>query len=347
VTVSPDGKFAYAASWRPATVTGFARDPGSGKLEHKQTISDADALGGTTSIALSTDGKLAVATAFQSRTVVLFQRNAETGQLVIADVARDGVREVRLGFPIRALFSPDGKFVYAIDDHTPDSAGAEEGKGAVVAFRVNDGKLELVGIDEGKEGCYNGARGVTFHPDGRTLYVSCSRPGTLVVADRDEATGKTAVRQVLKDEQGDVHGLGGAMGVAVSPDGRFVYVSAGRFQGDDAVSAYRVGSDGRLAVVQEVVNGEGGLRHFEGGNQIALSPDGLNVYAAGTRSRTVASFRRDPDTGKLRPLETLPDGGEGGEFGAAGVCVSPDGKFVYVATEDGRSLAVFRRDTSK
>src|SRR5262249_26799396 len=156
---------------------------------------------------LSPDGKLAVATAFQSRTAVLFQRDPGTGQLVIADVARDGAREVRFGFPIRAIFSPDGKFVYAIDDNTPDSAGAAEGKGAVVAFRVNDGKLEVVGIDEGKEGCYHGARGVAFHPDGRTLYVACSRPGSLVVADRDEATGKTGVRQVLKDEQGDVHGL--------------------------------------------------------------------------------------------------------------------------------------------
>ena len=61
----------------------------------------------------------------------------------------------------------------------------------------------------------------------------------------------------------------------------------------------------------------------------------------------VACFRRDPETGKLKSLETLPDGGEDGELGAAGVTVSPDGRFVYVATEDKRSLTVFRRESAQ
>lgn len=179
------------------------------------------------------------------------------------------------------------------------------------------------------------------------MFVVAQQAGTLVAADRDPATGKTTVRQVLKDEEGDVHALGGAMGVAVSPDGRFVYVSSGRFQGDDAVSAYRIGSGGRLNVIQEIRDGDEGFKGFAGGNGLALSPDGLNVYVSATRSRSVAAFRRDPASGRLRPLEVLPDGGEGGENGAAGVGVSPDGRFVYVATEDGKSLTVFRRESGQ
>ena len=237
-TLSADGKFLYAASWKAASIAVFGRNADSGKLEHKQTIADNEALEGTTGVSISPDGRYAVASAFRSRTAVLFVRNPETGELTRSDVARDGEKNVRYGWPIDAVFAPDSKFVYVLDDN----GSGDGGQGAVVAFRVNDGKLELVGIDEGKEGCYAGARGVAFHPDGKTLFVVSNNANTLVVADRDEKTGKTSVRQVVKDEEGDAHGLSGAMGVVMSPDGRDLYVSAGRFQGDDAVSAFRLGS---------------------------------------------------------------------------------------------------------
>jgi 6-phosphogluconolactonase (cycloisomerase 2 family) len=342
VQISPDGKFVYAASWKAASATTFARDPETGKLKHTQTVNDNDTLAGTTTLALGRDGRSALAVAFQSRTAVLFQRNPENGQIVMSDVARDGSKDVRLGMPIDAAFSPDGKFVYVVDDRSPDG-----NSGALVAFWVNADKLELVGTDAGKDSCYTGARGIAFHPDGKTAFVVANDANTLVSVDRDESTGKTSVRQVVKDEENGVHGLAGAMGVVVSPDGRFVYVSAGRFQGDNAVSTFRLGSDGKLSLVQEILNGEGELRGFEGGNHLDISPDGLNLYVSATRSRSVACFRRDPETGKLRVLETLPDGGDATENGAAGIGVSPDGRFVYVATEDGKALSVFRRDMGK
>jgi len=344
VTLSADGKFLYAASWKSAAVTAFARDAKTGKLAHKQTVADGETLAGTTTVALSPDGKFAAASAFQSKTVVLFQRDPETGELTKLDAARDGEKDVTLDWAIDVTFSPDGTFLYALDDHRND---AQNGTGAVLAFRIHDGKLEHSGTDRGKEDCYSGARGITLHPDGKTVFVACSDAGTLVVADRDPKTGVTKVRQIVKDEDGDVHGLAGVMGVVVSPDGRYVYTSAGRFHGDNAVSVFKFGTDGRLTFVQEFLNGQGDLQEFEGGNHLAMSPDGRNVYATATRSGTLAGFRRDPATGKLSYLETLGDGGDGGEARAAGVAVSPDGRFVYVATEDGKAVSVFERDAAK
>jgi 6-phosphogluconolactonase (cycloisomerase 2 family) len=341
--ISPDGKFLYSSAWRPASLTVFARDAQSGALEHRQTITSEDLLAGTTALTPSRDGRSAIATAFRSRTAVLYLRDAETGALSQADFVRDGERGVRFQWPIDAAFSPDGKFAYVIDDHGP----VENSRGAVIAFRVRDGKLEHVGDDEGQDGCYFGARGLAFRPDGKTLLVASYQAGALVVADRDEVTGHTSVRQVIKDDEGEAHSLAGAMGVAVSPDGRHAYVSAGRFSGDSAVSAFKFDADGRLAFLQEFRNGEGVLQDFEGGNEIAVSPDGLNVYAVATRSGTVASFLRDPASGQLRYLETRADGGDIGGSRAAGIGISPDGRFVYIATEDGKAITVFRRDPNQ
>jgi hypothetical protein len=43
----------------------------------------------------------------------------------------------------------------------------------------------------------------------------------------------------------------------------------------------------------------------------------------------------------------VPDGGPGGGLGAAGVGISPDGRFVYIATEDKKAVAVFQRGTGR
>jgi 6-phosphogluconolactonase (cycloisomerase 2 family) len=343
VTISADGKFLYAAAWRTATVTVYARDPETGKLELRPSVCEPDLLAGTTSIALSPDGSYAVASAFRSRTLVLYRRDPQTGTLTRLDVARDGVNNVSFRWPIHAAFSPDSRFAYVLDDRGPKDGS----RGAVMTFGVVDDKLKLVKVDEGQAGCYHGARGMAFHPDGKTLFVASYRAWTLVAADRDLQTGETHVRQVLGNDKGEARGLAGAFGVASSPDGRSVYVSAGRFGGDDAVSAFEITADGRMKFVQEIANGDGGLRNFEGGNHIAVSPDGRSVYASATRSGTVACFRRDPATSKLTYVETLHDGGGASELGAAGIDISPDGRFVYIATEDKKTLAVFKRDITR
>ncbi|MGP0068201.1 MAG: beta-propeller fold lactonase family protein [Isosphaeraceae bacterium] len=338
--VSPDGRFVYATSWKLAKVLTFARDQKSGKLTLKQTISDPENLAGVTGFALSPDGHLAIAAAFRSKTAVLYLRDPGSGLLGRMDIARDDEAGVRLDFPVEAAFAPDSRGVTVLDD----AGVGEDLQGSVVSFRVEDGKLVIVGTDTGKAGCYAGGRGLAFHPDGKTLFVACNRAGTLVVADRDPIAGWTKVRQVIKDDERNAHGLAGAMGVVVSRDGRHVYVNSGRFEGDNAVSVFRFGTDGRLSILQEFINGQGILNGFEGGNHLTITPDGLNVYAVATRSGTIACFGRDPASGKLTLIETIPDGAQGNGLGADSASISPDGRFVYVPTEDKMAISVFRRD---
>ena len=121
-----------------------------------------------------------------------------------------------------------------------------------------------------------------------------------------------------------------------------MYVSSGRLQGDQAISVFETLPDGKLKLIEEHVNGEGDFTGFEGGNVIAISPDGTLVYAAATLSDRLVRFRRDPKSGKLTFLGSQ----SCGAFSSPGACAlafSPDGKFVYVADEDSNAIVVFKQ----
>ncbi len=308
-------------------------------------------LRGATNVALSPDARFAVLGAFQSKDAFLFQRDSQSGTVRLLQTAPRTGKDWE--FPVSVKFSPNGKFACFTDD------GGRPGPGGIRVFRVEGERLVDVGEDTGRARCFYGARNLAFHPDGKTLFVTCARPGSLVVVDFNSDTGATRVRQILwaksrgghdfsAPEVGDVTGTEGMVNVVVSPDAKYVVTSSGRFGGATALTSFRYGDDGRLSFVTSIKSSRqaGGTRGFVGGNQVAITPDGREVYAAGTITGVVACAGRDPLTGSLVPRSVVPDGGPQGQpglNGAAGVTISADAKFVYVATEDKKTLSVFRR----
>lgn len=333
VVFSPDARFLYAAAWQASAIATFRRDSASGALEHVETISNPRELAGVTGLDISPDGHLAAAAAFKSGTLCLFKRDPETGKLERLQVIRQTDPGVDgLGFAVRAEFAPDGHHLYAADG----------GMGGVTTFAVTNQELRWLETNLGTDNCLAGTRGLALSSDGRRIYTSNYRAHTLAALRRDPKTGRTTVEQVVRDEEGGAHGLGGAFGAACSPDDKFIYVVAGRFGGDDAVSAYAVQPDGSLAVLQEFTNANGDLAGFRGGNSITVSPDGRFVCASATVSGSLAVFERHAVTGKLRLVEILQHNPDKAPLdGAAGMACSPDGRFVYVAAEFANSISIF------
>lgn len=338
VEVSKDGRYLYAAAWQSDAVNVFSRDLDSGELTHLQEIVDDEYLDGAVALRLSSDGKYAVATSFQSGTVCLFQI-AEDGQLDMKDVVVDGENDVAgLDFAIDATFSKDGKFVYCANGRGIDG---------ISTIAVEDDKLRFIETNAGIDGCLQNARAVVAHPDGETILVAGSEANSLVVFDRDAESGTTDLRQIIEDDDDFVLGIEGIMGLALSEDGRFVYSNSGRFRGDSSVGTFEYDkATGRLDVVQELSGDDGTIKSFAGGNEILCAKDGLNVYALATRSSAMACFTRDIDSGKLKYQSTL-ENVDGSLAGAAGICISPDDRYVYVAAENSGSISVFRRSRAK
>lgn len=337
VEVSTDGRFVYATPWPIGAVVVFERDARKGGLTHVQTLRDPGQLAGDTSIAFSPSGNFAVAACFNAKTAVLMRRDPKTGKLTILDSARDGEKEVTgLDFAIDARFSPDGKHIYVLDG----------GRGGIAIFKMGENKLEFLESFAGEDNCLANSRDAAFDPKGNLMYVTSSDANTLTVLNRDPQSGVLKVKQILRDEEDGVEGLGGAFGVVSTADGQFIYTTSGRFRGDSAVGVFRRNDQGKLELVHELIAPRDDLPFFEGGNRLILSPDEKNLYVAATRSGSVACFTRDSKSGRIKHLETLTqdDDSKGIIAGAAGIAISPDGKYVYVAAEERKTISIFRRE---
>ena len=89
-----------------------------------------------------------------------------------------------------------------------------------------------------------GPRHLTFHPDGKQVYVINELLNSVTVFDYDARSGTLSEKQTVSTLPDDFKGVSHCADVKVTPDGRYLY---GTNRGHDSIAAYRVGEDGRLS----------------------------------------------------------------------------------------------------
>jgi DNA-binding beta-propeller fold protein YncE len=172
--------------------------------------------------------------------------------------------------------------------------------------------------------------------------------------------------------------LSGADSLAVSPDSKFVYVGSSNTA---TVSAFHRARNGVLVPLAQSLRGAKRGRYFgcvegaalvgiprsscagrvpplNGVDALAMSPDGRELYAVSSGlepgTDSIVTLQRDPRSGGLRPLpgtrgcvQSLPGRGcppIAGLEGASAITISPDGRFVYVASEVSGAVRGFTRN---
>jgi len=200
-----------------------------------------------------------------------------------------------------------------------------------------------------------GAPGALAKPKPGTLTQLAGKRGCLV--DRATKAGSCARARAL-DGPGPFMG---SRAIAVSPDGKHVYVAS---SGSDAIAIFSrdrqtgVLTQGKKTAGCIAVKGAGGCAVAIGldePNSIGISPDGRSVYATSRAGNSITAFARNPKTGALRQLPPPLAGCISGAplpgcAVAVGllapdvVVVSPDGNNVYVGSFFGNSVAAFTRN---
>jgi DNA-binding beta-propeller fold protein YncE len=157
----------------------------------------------------------------------------------------------------------------------------------------------------------------------------------------------------------------GSRAIAVSPDGRNVYVAAAASDSiavfdRDPITGALTQPRGKAGCVASVVgeakgsNGCGLAVGLIGPDSVAVSPDGRDVYATSRGGSSITSFIRNRKSGALRQLPPSASGCISGlpiptcTTGRAlkwpdVVVVSPDGKNVYVGDFSGSAVISFSR----
>ena len=270
----------------------------------------------------------------------------------------DGKALVGVSFVVA---SHDGRNIYA----------ASPGSNAIAAFARERGVSGILTQLPGSKGCVNedgsggecadgkslsGASSVAISRDGKNVYVASSGSNAVAVFARSKSSG--AIMQlsgtdgcISEDGSGgecaDGKALVGANSVAISQDGRNVYVAS---RGSNAIAVFA--RDSKTGVLTQLPGTEGCVSEDSSGgectdgkallgvNFVDVSRDGNNLYVASPESNAIAAFARNRETGVLTQLPSTK--GCISEDGTGGECA--DGKalnsvnFVFISTRDGAHI---------
>ncbi len=384
LAMTTDGETLYAAF--ESNITAFARDAETGALDSVGAIIDSNIaeyhFSYITFLAVSPDDRHVYAVSGDDDAVTLFSRNAITGVLTWVGDVGDSLES-----PKEVAISGDGGRVYVAhaaggsSSGTFDSYDRDPVSGLLDSFEstsiiplfaseiaiepdashffiggsdriwgVDTDDANSGGVSTESPALLDGVAGVagipfvvdlTMTPDGRHLYATSNDTAKSI------AIFATALYDFLEADADGVGtpGLAGASSVAASPDGENIYATGAA---EDAIQIFsRNPETGALGGSQAVRDGIGGISGLDGVRSAIVSPDGKNVYAAGSIADAVVSFTRNA-VGQLIFLDKEQNGAGGATQinNPVALAITPDGKNVYVASSLNDSVSIFGRNTT-
>ena len=327
VAVSADGRNVYVVGQGDNAIVTLARNPTTGTLTWLSCIGEPGSSCANTSgkglttgygVVVSPDGKNVYVSSLSDKAVAEFDRNATTGVLTQKAAPSDcisgpggascGVATATgMANPIGVSISPDGANVYI-------ESGGTMGGGDVAEFSRNGstGALsQLPAPNDQVTGSIDGTEDMAFSPDGRFAYANSFANSAIVELSRNTTSGALAQIGCVTANAGgcavdNAHGISGALGVAVSPDGANLYASG---PGAAAEASFaRNPTTGLLTQLPAPFDcmtdtgsgcGQVDATGLGGARRVAVAPDGRTVYVAGQGSSALAVLRRSPATTAL------------------------------------------------
>jgi 6-phosphogluconolactonase len=183
------------------------------------------------------------------------------------------------------VVSPDNRFAFA----------ADLGLDQVLGYRLDSATAKLSPNRQPfvRTPAGAGPRHLTFHPNGKHVYVINELKNSVTLFDFLAESGMLIERQTISTLPEDFDGTSHCADLKITPNGRFLY---GTNRGHDSIAVYAIGDDGRLTLV--------GIEPSlgQGPQNLAITPSGRLLLCANMPGDNVAVFRIDPETGGLKSV---------------------------------------------
>jgi 6-phosphogluconolactonase (cycloisomerase 2 family) len=291
VDVSGDGESVYAASPTGGKIFAYSRNAETGALTVVNSVGTVGGTAGFVSVSVSPDSKHVYGVGGQPSGLVVFGRDQETGDLTVLFDYKDNVDGHELGQQFSPTFSPiknivtsaDGQFVYVTS--TVDSA--------ITLFSRNATTGALTQVAVYKNGT-NGVDGILTassakrSPDGKHLYVTGQSENSVAVFSIDSTTGELTYLDKMTNGAGGIEKLAGARSLAVSPDGRYVMVSA--ITANALTIFSRNASTGLLTLDSVVNNNANSVIGLSAPSGMSTDPLNRHLYVAGQADSALVVF---------------------------------------------------------
>ncbi len=319
VSLAPNGMFAYSASNGGSEIYAFAIDQSTGQLT---AISGSPfATGFKTSnpfpdIAVdSTSHYLYVASSGSH--VAGFSIDQTTGALSPLPGSPYAAGTGANGIP---AFSPDGKFLYVVDETTPT--------GSVSGYSINPTTGVLTPIAGSPFAAGNDPDWISFTPNGEYAYVANHDDITISEYSVNATTGAlTALAGVAQTD-------GHPMYLNIDATGSYLYAPAEDDPSNGFVDVYSIGADGTLTEVTGSPY-QVGL----GPKYASIDPSGKFAYvpSAGSGGTGIYGFSISASNGELTSL--------GAPFASGGepqfLTIDPSGRFAYAPNQSSASVSEY------
>lgn len=284
ITVAADFKNVYCVNenGNQSTVSAFKFDAKSGKLrfENQQDAAGADPCH------IITDSKHVIVANYSGGSIAVLGKNADGSLSPAKQIVKHEGRSInkqRQESPHvhQVNFSPDKNWVLAND----------LGTDRIYLYQYNaDAAKEILVFKDSipiKSG--SGPRHLTFHPNGKFVYLLQELDGTLTTFAY--LGGKLRRIQESTVVANDFVGENSAADIHISADGKFLYAT--NRGAANTISTFAVDSKGKLALRQTTDSGGKGPRNF------TIDPTGNFVLVAHQYSNDIVIFKRDAVTGML------------------------------------------------
>ncbi len=183
------------------------------------------------------------------------------------------------------VISPDNRFALA----------ADLGTDQVLIYRLTPATAQLtpnpaqpfVSLPPG-----SGPRHLTFHPNGRQVYVINELKNTVTCFDYTAEDGRLTAQQTIPTLPSDFTGTSHTADLKITPDGKFLY---GTNRGHDSIAIFGIDADGQLSLVR-IVPSLG-----KGPQNLLVTPDGRWLLCGNMPGNNLVVFAIDARSGELTP----------------------------------------------